>query len=344
MKKIKIVSIALVLLFFITILVIKDDLIWKHDDSGGWTVGLVKLNRGDNEFDIFSKIENGDVLKIDKSDVKIEDSVIFLADPFLFKHNDSMFLFVETQIKGRGAIITAFYINNLGKPQFLGTALREPFHLSYPQIVKFGNDIFMIPESQAGDSSFVYQCVSMPLVWRRVGNIYPSRIKDPTIWKKTDTSGYLYFGQKGKLYKSDLLFVGGRFKIGEKVYVKTGTAMRPGGRILKKDSITWLTLQDNTRGYGTSLMVYPLMDNGQINREIEPKMVLTTSKVHSEFSHGMHHYCLDTLSKDEFLVAVDGNNKVSNALKMNVLVKYNYLNLWDFVFGDSREPWYPFNE
>jgi hypothetical protein len=41
MKKIKIVSITLVLLVTI-ILLIKDDVVWKHDESEGWTVGLCK--------------------------------------------------------------------------------------------------------------------------------------------------------------------------------------------------------------------------------------------------------------------------------------------------------------
>lgn len=344
MKKIKIASLVLVLVISSLLILIKDEIIWKHDESSGWTVGLVQLNFGENEFAIFSEVENGNILKINKSDVIIEDSVIFLADPFLFKHNDSMFLFVETQIKDKGAIITTFYINTEGKPTFLGTALKEPFHLSYPQIVKFGNEIFMIPESQAGDSSFIYQCVSMPLIWRRVGHVFPGRIKDPTILKKSDTTGYLYFGQKGKLYKSDFQFVGGRFQIGKIVYVKTGTSIRPGGRPIFKDGINWLPLQDNTRGYGTSLVAYPLLDNGQINREIEPQTVLTTSKVHKEFSHGMHHFCLDTITSNSLLVAVDGNNKLSSSFKINVFVKYNYLKLWDFVFRDKREPWYPFNE
>jgi hypothetical protein len=340
--RIYLILFSVIIIFFLFIK--KDKIVWKHDESGGWTVGLVKIPAGYKYQRVFEKIENGEVLKIDNSLVSISDSVIFLADPFLFRHNDSLFLFVETQIHGRGAIITTFYIDTFGNPKYLGVAMRESFHLSYPQIVKFKDDIFMIPESQAADTSFIYRATSFPLKWKREGFLFPKKIKDPTILMNTDTSGYLYFGEKGKLYLCKLKYDNHGFVIGKREYLKTGSAFRPGGRPFKEGNYYWLPLQDNTKGYGTSSFAYRIKKNGRLDSKQSPLKLLTTSQTHSEFSHGMHHYCIDSLNPKLNIIAVDGNNKVSSKFNLSIFIKYNYLNLWDFIFGDSKEPWYPFNE
>ena len=73
----------------------------------------------------------------------------FIADPFLFRHKEKDFCFVEEydflQNKGH---ISVYEINKNGE-KFLGNVLTEDFHLSYPNVFEYNGQIFMIPESSA---------------------------------------------------------------------------------------------------------------------------------------------------------------------------------------------------
>jgi hypothetical protein len=47
----------------------------------------------------------------------------------------------------------------------LGTALDEPFHLSYPFIFTVGDDIYMCPETSEIREIRLYKCIEFPLRW-----------------------------------------------------------------------------------------------------------------------------------------------------------------------------------
>jgi hypothetical protein len=320
---------------------------YKQNHGGGWTVALVQLDTDETVLDVFRKVEEGKLIWVDKKWVISEDSVDFLADPFLVRSNDSTFLFVETQVADRGAYITVFYVpDSFETPVYMGVALKEPFHLSYPQIVKINEKYFMIPESQSGDSSYVYICESMPLGWKRAGIIYPGRIKDPTLLPISDSTGYLYYGLKGKLFKQDYIFANQKFELSPPIYLKTGTCFRPGGKPVEINGKNCLLLQDNSCGYGTALYAFPLSKDGMQDKQAKAYQLLRRSEFHSPFQAGMHHLCALRLKSGKMLVAVDGNHieKKGTYFSMKFFVKYAYLKLWDSIFRDQVQPWYPFNE
>ena len=49
--------------------------------------------------------------------------------------------------------------------QFLGTALEEKSHLSFPFVFEFNNEIFMIPETCDEKQIRLYKCKKFPLEW-----------------------------------------------------------------------------------------------------------------------------------------------------------------------------------
>ena len=71
----------------------------------------------------------------------------YLADPFVIKKNGSHFCFVEDYdyrtLKGS---ISAYKISSSGY-ETLGIVLDEDFHLSYPFIFEYENEIYMCPET-----------------------------------------------------------------------------------------------------------------------------------------------------------------------------------------------------
>ena len=45
--------------------------------------------------------------------------------------------------------------------------LEEPWHLSYPFLIEWGGDIWMIPESSTNRDIAIYRAVDFPLKWER---------------------------------------------------------------------------------------------------------------------------------------------------------------------------------
>ncbi len=106
-------------------------------------------------------------LKLD--DFKVIDNIDknrFLADPFVFKKDNKNFIFLEdfNFSKNKG-IISCFEVEN-DKAKFLGPVLEESFHLSFPYIFEYDNQIFMCPETHQKREIRIYICEKFPLKWR----------------------------------------------------------------------------------------------------------------------------------------------------------------------------------
>jgi hypothetical protein len=98
----------------------------------------------------------------------------FLADPFVFRRGDLDVCFVEDyDYRTKKGKISVFKING-NKHQELGTALDEPFHLSYPFIFTVDNELYMCPETGEIREIRLYKCTGFPLRW----SFHKTLIKD----------------------------------------------------------------------------------------------------------------------------------------------------------------------
>lgn len=99
----------------------------------------------------------------------------FLADPFVVTHEGQTCLFVEDYDYATGkGLIAAYRLSAEGARQgqigkvsieALGTALEEPFHLSFPYLFRHGGQLYLCPETQQVREIRVYRCVEFPLRW-----------------------------------------------------------------------------------------------------------------------------------------------------------------------------------
>ena len=48
----------------------------------------------------------------------------------------------------------------------IGICLEENFHLSYPYIFKFENNIYMLPETAQVNEIRLYKCIDFPMKWK----------------------------------------------------------------------------------------------------------------------------------------------------------------------------------
>jgi hypothetical protein len=88
-----------------------------------------------------------------------------MADPFLFSHQGAQYIFYEAHPGGNGpARIDVARLEGDDLVE-LGTALRRPYHLSFPFVFRDGERIFMLPETQQSNRLEVWRCVEFPMRW-----------------------------------------------------------------------------------------------------------------------------------------------------------------------------------
>jgi hypothetical protein len=95
----------------------------------------------------------------------------FTADPFLWVYKNRNYLFFEifNKLNKKGVIGVAIS-DDFIQWNYLGKVLIEPFHLAYPHIFKYENDIYMIPDSP-GMGVRLYKATDFPFEWRYVSTI-----------------------------------------------------------------------------------------------------------------------------------------------------------------------------
>ncbi|XP_078428133.1 glycosyltransferase family protein 47 isoform X2 [Wolffia australiana] len=91
----------------------------------------------------------------------------FVADPFLFREGDALYLFFETKTIStmQGDIGVAQSTNNGISWEVLGIALDEEWHLSFPFVFKHDGQIYMMPEGNKKGDLRLYRATHFPLKW-----------------------------------------------------------------------------------------------------------------------------------------------------------------------------------
>lgn len=91
----------------------------------------------------------------------------FFADPFVYTRQGQPFIFFEDYYfaERKGKISVATYVD--GKFNFLGVVLDLPYHLSFPYIFEYGNNIYMVPETSSNRTIELWKCIEFPMKWQR---------------------------------------------------------------------------------------------------------------------------------------------------------------------------------
>ena len=96
----------------------------------------------------------------------------FWADPFIVFKNNTYYIFFEEYIfhQNKGHI-AYFIIDKNEKNTKVTKILEQPFHLSYPFIFEYENELYMIPETQEKRSIQLYKCIDFPEKWEFQKNL-----------------------------------------------------------------------------------------------------------------------------------------------------------------------------
>lgn len=105
----------------------------------------------------------------------------FWADPFLFKKDNELYVFFEELVNQKGEISVIKFDKKL-KYISKECALVEDFHLSFPNVFEKNGEIFMMPESSAGNNLSIYQNVSFPTKWKKKSEIFTDKKLVDAVW------------------------------------------------------------------------------------------------------------------------------------------------------------------
>ena len=139
-----------------------------------WTVG-------------YREIEDG-ITEIPSRDNKAKYELIHLsdhmyyADPFVFEDGDNTYLFVESMNRYRGIATISVSKYENGRFGKFKEIIKEPFHMSYPNVFRYNYDYYMIPETSGSGQVRLYKAKEFPFSWELCkvllenGNLYTDNV------------------------------------------------------------------------------------------------------------------------------------------------------------------------
>lgn len=186
----------------------------------------------------------------------------FYADPFPFVHEGRTYVFVEEldhrENKGKISVVPFNERGPVGPAQLV---LEEPWHLSYPFLIRHKGQIWMIPESLANRSVSIYRADPFPSHWVREATLLSDiGASDATVIRHGGRFWMLMTVWDGEGSWSDTLSVfsapdlfGSWEPHPANPVLIDRTSARSAGAIIERNGKLWRPVQDYTYGPGTGV-------------------------------------------------------------------------------------------
>lgn len=293
-------------------------------DSGPWSIGYGFSKKYPDSIPI-----SANKIYSYKNLNKVNDSTQFTADPFFIKEKDTFYIFFEHKIKNIhpakiGLLTSTDGINY----NYKGTVLKEKFHLSYPQVYKYKNEFYMVPESQAAQNVLLYKAEKFPYKWKICDTLISNiKLKDPTLYLSDTLNILVGTDQNLKmcLYTSNSLF--GKWSLHKNPNPLVGSESRPGGRFYNSKDGLILPVQNSSHGYGYGISLYKFKFEKEEYKVQKIKNLFLKRQISiPEFNAGMHQLDIQDIDGQIYYV-YDGNKIKSDKKKFNFIaaIKMNFL-------------------
>lgn len=120
----------------------------------------------------------------------------WLADPFIFEKDDIVYIFYEAfdLIERKGKIAYSIMKNNgsFTEPTII---LNEKYHLSFPYIFEYKNDIYIMPESSSDYRVKLFKATLFPNQWEPADIILPDIYACDSIFITNKEERYLHINE-----------------------------------------------------------------------------------------------------------------------------------------------------
>lgn len=277
-----------------------------------WAVGIYE-GKSIETMRNASGVKNPVMKASDVTDVK----AMFVADPFLIKKDSKWFMFFEVfnELSGQGDI--GMSMSDDGKKWvYQKIVLDEPFHISYPHVFEYNNEVYMIPESAEANELRLYKAEEFPYKWKMIKILLKGSFGDHEILQK-DNVWWIFVGAAPakhnvlRLFYADSLFGEWKEHPVSPIVKNDANKARPGGRIVFENGKIYRFGQDCAPSYGNALNAFEIVTlNKNEYKEIPATFnpILKTGK-NVWNRHGMHHMDAHKLENGEWIASVDGYKK-----------------------------------
>ncbi|TVY05649.1 glucosamine inositolphosphorylceramide transferase family protein [Paenibacillus cremeus] len=245
------------------------------------------------------------------SDVK-DVPAEFVADPFIIVHENKYYMFFEVLNKASGRGEIGLAISNDGEEwMYEKIVMNEKHHLSYPQVFKFKDEIYMLPETEQTQGVLLYKATNFPFEWEIACKLFSGRYVDPSIFE-FDNKWWIFAGSEGKnlhLFHSDSLEGPWVEHPQSPIITNNSSISRPGGRIIVQNGEIYRYTQDGKDYYGKATRVFKIIKlTDSEYEEEEAELILSGTNRDNDWRRdGMHHIDQVKIQDGQWLVAVDGH-------------------------------------
>ena len=233
-------------------------------------------------------------------------STVLMADPFLHEKDEKWYAFFE--IMGEKHADIGVAVEENGAWKYLGIALDETVHLSYPFVFEKDGITYMIPETKRHSQVRLYKTTNFPFDWEiEKVLIADKRLVDATYFEK-DTVSYLFATENENLllYVSDSLK--GNWTAHPMSPLRTGNYSRSAGRVLQDDGKMIRFAQDHFGGYGRAVYGFSIDSISKTyykETELKNNPILK-NQGETWAKNGMHHIDIHKLPNGTYKAIYDG--------------------------------------
>lgn len=226
-----------------------------------------------------------------------EGRLKFLADPFGVWRDGRLYLFVEAyDYRTRHGVIEAIELDADFSPVRRSVVLREPWHLSYPQVFEADGETWMLPEAYRSGALTLYRAAAFPHVWEPAARF---ELDTPAIdatpfrhdglwWLAYSPTGPQRWKQ-GRLHLAFAERLTGPWRLHPGNPVRNDLASsRPGGTIWVEDGAPVLPVQDCTLTYGGAIRQLKILRLDPDRFEAEASAPLAPPLTAGAYSLGLH--------------------------------------------------------
>lgn len=229
----------------------------------------------------------------------------YWADPFVYFRDDKHYIFMEeVPLKTKKGHIAVIEIDKDGTTKPPITILEKPFHLSYPFLLEWEGELYMIPESSQNQTIDVYKCTRFPDKWEHYKTLFDGvQAADTTLFQHNGKwwlfvniraySGYPNWDELFLFY-ADHPFSDQWVSHPKNPVISDVRRARPAGKIFKSDGLIYRPSQNCSKRYGYGLKLNQIVTLNETEYKevevssIEPLWDKKIKSVHTfNFDHGI---------------------------------------------------------
>ncbi len=219
----------------------------------------------------------------------------YFADPFLFTHGGTTWLFVEDyDYRSEKAWISVARLTPGAPPDFRECLVR-PSHLSFPVVLEDAGNVFMVPEAAGANEVTLYRATRFPYVWEPERVLLKGDYVDTVVWRATGRWWLLtsirnrseIAATTAMLFSSDSLHGEWHAHPASPLFRDAARA-RNGGGVIQRDGKIFRISQDCSVEYGRSFSINEVTRLDDMMYEERPVGTLTPDRLPGAI--GTHTY------------------------------------------------------